>query len=149
MFREGETAPMVSIKQYFLTDGSLISAVLDDEEGGHEAFININPGSDPYESNFVNVKDAAAFGITPNNLVMVNAFIELSLGTLLLVGLYTRIASLILAINLFVITSSFGFNDIGVRDFGLAVSTLVIFLNGIDEFGLDRILRKKQLDNEI
>ncbi|MBS3091718.1 hypothetical protein J4217_04720 [Candidatus Pacearchaeota archaeon] len=73
MFREGETAPMVSIKQYFLTDGSLISAVLDDEEGGHEAFININPGSDPYESNFVNVKDAAAFGINvlaPNQLAL-------------------------------------------------------------------------------
>lgn len=76
-------------------------------------------------------------GVSVNNLILVNAFLELGLGGLLLLGLYTRISSLILSINLFLIAFSIGFNPLGIRDFGLAFATLAVFLNGHDKFCLE------------
>jgi len=66
----------------------------------------------------------------------------LTFGVLLLLGIYTRIVSFFLAIHLFVISFSLGFNDLGVRDFGLAIATLVVFFNGVDDFCLDKKFRK-------
>ncbi len=85
-----------------------------------------------------------AFGVSAEGLVMTNAFLELGLGTLMLLGLYTRIVSLILALHLFGIAFSIGFNPLGVRDFGLASATLVVFLNGADRFCLDFRLKKSE-----
>ena len=65
------------------------------------------------------------------------------LGTLMLVGLYTRVSSFILALHLFGIAFSIGFNSLGIRDFGLAFATLVVFLNGVDELCLDKRIGKK------
>jgi uncharacterized membrane protein YphA (DoxX/SURF4 family) len=79
-----------------------------------------------------------AIGVSAKTLVIANAFLELGLGTLLFAGLYTRISSLILALHLFGIALSIGFNPLGVRDFGLAIATLVVFFNGIDKFCLDK-----------
>jgi uncharacterized membrane protein YphA (DoxX/SURF4 family) len=81
---------------------------------------------------------ALAFGFAAEKIVLINSFFELSFGVLLLLGLFTRIVSFVLALHLFVISFSLGFNDLGVRDFGLAVATLVVFLNGIDDWCLDR-----------
>lgn len=84
-----------------------------------------------------------AFGLSAGNLVIFNALLEIALGLLLLIGLFTRPASLILAVNLFLIMFSLGFNEIGVRDFGLAFATLAIFLNGADDYCLDKKFGKK------
>ena len=81
---------------------------------------------------------ALSSGISAKNLVMMNSILELSLGILLLLGLFTKFASLILSLHLFGITLSLGFNDLGIRDFGLSVATFVVFLNGIDEYCLDK-----------
>jgi uncharacterized membrane protein YphA (DoxX/SURF4 family) len=83
------------------------------------------------------------FGISAKTLVLTNAFLELGFGTLLLIGLYTRVASFILAMHLFGIAFSIGFNPLGMRDFGLAFATLVIFFNGIDWLCIDKKLEKK------
>ncbi|HLC31157.1 MAG TPA: DoxX family membrane protein [Candidatus Nanoarchaeia archaeon] len=85
---------------------------------------------------------ALLFGTSATTIVIGNALLELSLGTLLLLGLYTRFSSLILSLHLFGIAFSLGFNDLGVRDFGLAVATLVIFLNGADFLTLDKKFAK-------
>jgi len=82
-------------------------------------------------------------GISAETLVMGNALLELTLGTLLLLGLFTYITSLVLAIHLFFIAFSLGVSDLGVRDFGLTISTFVVFLNGPDNLTLDKIWRKK------
>jgi uncharacterized membrane protein YphA (DoxX/SURF4 family) len=79
-----------------------------------------------------------SFGISAKILVLSNAFLELAFGTLLLIGLYTKISSLILAIHLFGIAFSIGLNPLGIRDFGLAFATLVIFFNGVDRYCLDK-----------
>jgi uncharacterized membrane protein YphA (DoxX/SURF4 family) len=72
--------------------------------------------------------------ITANNLVILNSIIEITLGLFLLIGIYVKASALILAVHLFFITFSLGLSPLGVRDFGLAIATLVVYLNGKDRF---------------
>lgn len=65
-------------------------------------------------------------------LVYFNATFELVFGILLLIGWQTRTVALFLALHLFEIMSVVGYGEIGVRDFGLAMATLVVFMNGSD-----------------
>ena len=67
-------------------------------------------------------------------LVYINATFELVFGVLLLLGWQTRIVAFLLAVHLFDIMYTVGYGEIGVRDFGLAVATLVVFMNGPDMF---------------
>ena len=67
-------------------------------------------------------------------LVYGNAVFELVFGILLVFGIRTRIVALLLALHLFDIMWMVGYGEIGVRDFGLAVATLVIVMNGPDVF---------------
>ena len=82
--------------------------------------------------------------VSPNNIIMLNGFVELTLGIYLLIGLYTRFASAILGLHLIGITLSIGLNPVGIRDFGLTIATLVVFLNGVDRFGIDGRMSKKE-----
>ena len=82
--------------------------------------------------------------ITPNNIVMFNGFLELTLGIYLLIGLYVRFASAILGLHLIGIVFSVGLSPVGIRDFGLTIATLVIFLNGVDKFSMDHKLSRKE-----
>ncbi len=82
--------------------------------------------------------------ITPNNIIMINGFMELTLGIYLLIGLYTRFASAILGLHLIGIVFSIGMSPVGIRDFGLTIATLVVFMNGVDRFGIDYKLSKKE-----
>lgn len=75
--------------------------------------------------------------LSANNFVMLNAILELTLGLFLALGIYTRFSSLILSVHLFFIALSMGFTPTAVRDFGLAIATLVIFLNGPDRYTID------------
>ncbi len=75
--------------------------------------------------------------LTPTNFVILNGILELTLGTFLLIGLYTRISALILSLHLFGITASIGFTPLGVRDFGLAAATLVLFLSDVHPYSID------------
>ncbi len=75
--------------------------------------------------------------MTANNLVMLNALFEITLGFFMISGLYTRFSSLLLSLHLFGITLSIGLNPIGIRDFGLAFATLVVYFNGSDKYCLD------------
>jgi uncharacterized membrane protein YphA (DoxX/SURF4 family) len=70
-------------------------------------------------------------------LVYLNALFEATFGTLLLLGWYTRIVALLLALHLFDIMWIVGYGEIGVRDFGLAIATFSVFLSGHDRFCLD------------
>ena len=92
---------------------------------------------------------ATGFGLSANNLVIMNAILEISLGIFLIIGLYTRFSALILSLHLFGIAFSIGLNPLGVRDLGLAVATLVVFINGPDKFTIDaRVNRKNQEKKE-
>ncbi len=77
-------------------------------------------------------------------IVLLNAIFELVFGLAMMFGWYTRLASLLLALHLFDIMWVVGYGEIGVRDFGLAVGTLVVFMNGPDVFCWKQRIRKTQ-----
>lgn len=79
-----------------------------------------------------------ALPLTPHIIVMGNGVFETVFGVLLLLGLFTRVSSLLLSAHLLLIAFSFGYNDLFVRDFGLALATLSVFFNGPDKWCLDR-----------
>jgi uncharacterized membrane protein YphA (DoxX/SURF4 family) len=64
--------------------------------------------------------------IDPIILVLLNGLGELLLGLLLLVGIFTRWAAWLLAIHIFLIALSIGFNPTGIRDIGLAAALAYI-----------------------
>ena len=87
---------------------------------------------------------ATRFFLSANNIVMINGTVELILGIFLLIGIYTRVSAFILSIHLLVIALPMGLNPTAVRDFGLALATFVIFLNGTDNWCIDRKFDKKK-----
>ena len=69
--------------------------------------------------------------------LLLNGIFEILCGGLLLVGFCTRAASALLALHLLGIADNLGYNDIMIRDFGLTLVLVSIFLNGPDRWCLD------------
>ncbi|MEK6825968.1 MAG: DoxX family protein [Nanoarchaeota archaeon] len=69
-------------------------------------------------------------------LVFINGLFEIIFGALLLIGLFTRVASGLLALHLLGITFTIGFNEIGIRDLGLTLALVSVFLHGPDAWCL-------------
>jgi uncharacterized membrane protein YphA (DoxX/SURF4 family) len=78
-----------------------------------------------------------ALPITSVQFVLLNGVAELVLGALLLAGLFTRLAALILSLHMLVIAFHLGYTDVGVRDAGLALATLAVAMHGSDYWCLD------------
>ena len=76
-------------------------------------------------------------------LILINGLLEIILGFLLLLGVFTRVSALILSMHLFAIMLSLGYNDVAVRDFGLSMAAFSVFLNGHDFFCHDNNLKKR------
>ena len=83
-------------------------------------------------------------GISAVNFIYFNGIFEIVFGVCLLVGLFSRLAGFLLALHMLHITYVVGYNHIGVRDFGLAMATVGVFLNGIDEYCLDSFFAKRR-----
>ena len=80
--------------------------------------------------------------IDPQIIVVVNGSLELVLGSLMLLGFFVRPTSLILSLHLLVIAISIGFAPTGIRDFGLSMATLSVFLNGSDKYCLQERIKR-------
>ena len=76
-------------------------------------------------------------GMSATTFVYINAVFELVFGLLLLIGWQTRLAAFLLGAHLLDIMWVVGYGEIGVRDFGLAIATLVVFMQGADFLCLD------------
>ena len=72
-------------------------------------------------------------------MVFLKGAFEVVLGALLAVGFYTRIAALLLSIHLLFIAYEVGYNDVGVRDFVLAIATLSLALFEPDQYTIDKL----------
>ena len=70
----------------------------------------------------------STFNLSAQTLVLINGWFEIVFGALLLLGFKTKLVSFLLTLHMFHITYTVGYNGIGVRDFGLAMATLSIFL---------------------
>jgi len=77
-------------------------------------------------------------------IVFLNAVFELVFGALLAFGWQTRTVALLLSLHLFDIMWTVGYGEIGVRDFGLAIATFVIFMNGTDSLCIQQKRKKPQ-----
>ena len=87
---------------------------------------------------WVPVWPTALTGLSAETLVFLNGGFEVILGILLAAGFYTRLAALLLSFHLLLIAYELGYNDIGVRDFALAVATLSLSMFQPDRFTLDK-----------
>ena len=76
-------------------------------------------------------------GLSAGAIVLLNGAFEVVFGALLFAGYWTRWVALLLAIHMYFLAYEFGYNDIGVRDFALATSTLALALFGPDKYTLD------------
>lgn len=76
--------------------------------------------------------------ISQTTFVLFNGIFEVVFALLLVVGVYTRWAALLLSLHLFGIAFSLGYNDVAIRDLGLALATLTIFFQGNDAWCLQK-----------
>jgi len=81
-----------------------------------------------------------------NNFIYLIGIIETILGALILIGLFTRVASILSAMHLLLIIISLaipiGYNDIIVRDLGLFFMALTLSFFKNYQFSLDNIKKK-------
>lgn len=71
-------------------------------------------------------------------IVLLNGGFEIVGGLLLLLGVYVRWVALLLGLHLLVIAYEVGYNDIGVRDFALAICSFSLALFNGDAWTLHR-----------
>jgi uncharacterized membrane protein YphA (DoxX/SURF4 family) len=84
----------------------------------------------------------SSLSLLPTTIILLNGLFETVLGLLLLMGFLVRPVALLLSLHLFGIVFSIGYNDIAVRDVGLALATFVVFLQGDDFWCLSRVIKK-------
>lgn len=70
----------------------------------------------------------------PTTFMMLNGAFEVIIGVLLLLGIFTRAAALLTALHIAGIAFSLGYNDIAVRDIGLAIAAFSVFVHGPDDW---------------
>ena len=84
-----------------------------------------------------------SLGLSAATVVLLNGLFEVVLGVLLAIGFYTRIAALLLSLHLLFIAYEIGYNDIGMRDFALAVATLSLAMFEPDQCTVDKRTKKE------
>jgi uncharacterized membrane protein YphA (DoxX/SURF4 family) len=87
-------------------------------------------------------------GLKAEMLVQLNGIFELVFGGLLLLGVLTRYTAFILMVHMINITYLVGFDSIGVRDFGLSIATIVIWLNGRDFLTIDTVVIRRSVSKK-
>ena len=98
-------------------------------------FLQDHPDGIPHEHP---LQFAHSLPLAAHLIISLNGLFEIIFGTLLLLGFFVRISAGLLAVHLFFIALSLGYNDVAVRDFGLLAATIAVFLNGDDEFAFRR-----------
>ena len=84
-----------------------------------------------------------SLGLGTTTVILLNGLFEVVLGVLLAIGFYTRIAALLLSLHLLFIAYEIGYNDIGMRDFALAVATLSLAMFEPDQCTVDKRTKKE------
>ncbi len=85
----------------------------------------------------------ALLHLPPALIVLANGIFDTAMGALIAMNLFTRIAALFAAVHILFITFEVGFNELGVRDFGLSMATFALFFL---EGGLDLFRRNRERD---
>ena len=83
--------------------------------------------------------------ISQTTSVTIMAIFQLIFSILLIIGLFTRLTAILLALSLIPIILSLGYNDVAIRDFGLFTATLSLAVSGSKKLSLDSKLNKRFL----
>ena len=75
--------------------------------------------------------------------IQINGFIEIILGMLIFTGLFLRIATIGFIIHMGFILAVVGYNEIGVRDLGLLLSGVALYMTNDHTLTLDARFRNK------
>ena len=75
--------------------------------------------------------------LAASTLLFINGIFDSSIGFLLLIGFFTRIVALIAALHLLFIAFTLGYNDVAIRDVGLAAMAASLILSGAGKFSWD------------
>jgi uncharacterized membrane protein YphA (DoxX/SURF4 family) len=81
--------------------------------------------------------------ISQITFVYLNGWFELLFSIAMMAGFYTRISAFLLAAHMFGIVCAVGYNEIGVRDFGIFTALVSICLYGQSIWSLDEYFEKK------
>lgn len=80
--------------------------------------------------------------LTPIQFIYMNGWFEVILGFLLLIGFFTRIIALLLVLHMAGIVMTVGYNEIGIRDFGILTGLFSLFLHGKTSHSVDSLMSK-------
>jgi len=83
--------------------------------------------------------------LTAVTLVHINGAFEIVFALALIIGFHIRITALLLALHILDIIYVVGYGQTGVRDFGIAIGTIAVFLYGMDGWSLDRYLSNREV----
>jgi uncharacterized membrane protein YphA (DoxX/SURF4 family) len=84
-------------------------------------------------------------GLSKELFVAFNGSFEIVFGLCLLLGYYTRTTALLLALHMLDITLVVGYSATGVRDFGLSIAAIAVFMYGADLLTLDARKERKMV----
>ena len=79
---------------------------------------------------------ATAIGPNAETIILLNGIFEVVASLFLAIGLFVRPVAALVGLHLLVITSHFGATAVGVRDFGLSFATFAVALAGEDRWSL-------------
>jgi uncharacterized membrane protein YphA (DoxX/SURF4 family) len=79
---------------------------------------------------------ATGMGLTANTIIFLNGIFEVIASILLAIGLFVRPVAALLGLHLLVITHGFGPSATGVRDFGLSLAAFGVALAGEDRWSI-------------
>jgi uncharacterized membrane protein YphA (DoxX/SURF4 family) len=88
-------------------------------------------------------------GLSAATIVHFNAAFEVVFGLSLLLGFFVRTSALLLALHLLSIVLNLGYNAVAVRDIGLMLAMMAVFLYGMDRWSLDYCLIKRKTGQPI
>jgi uncharacterized membrane protein YphA (DoxX/SURF4 family) len=71
--------------------------------------------------------------LSPEIIVYLNGSFEVIFGALLALGVRIKVAATALALHIAIVTLYVGYNEVGVRDFGLTMATIALALLAKDD----------------
>jgi len=80
--------------------------------------------------------------LAAETIIIMNGIFEIVLAVMLLAGIFIRVASIVFALHLLNIIYLLGYNPIAVRDFGLMVAAVALFLQKDYPLSIDSIRKR-------
>jgi uncharacterized membrane protein YphA (DoxX/SURF4 family) len=76
--------------------------------------------------------------IEQSTFIYINGTFEIIFSLLLIMGLYTRAVSLLLSVHMLSIALSIPYGPTMIRDLGISIAVISVFLRGADEYTFDK-----------